>query len=195
MTEKFKVVDLDQDGEAWHQWRASGLGGSDAPTILGQNPWKSADELLAQRVENVRTPANAAMLEGTRNEIPARARYQSMTGNPAEPACLQCREHDFMLASVDGIDRASRTVLEVKCGKGSYFKSLRMDGYPPDYYMAQLQHILAVTGYDQIDYFSWRPDRSPLLATVERDETMIEELIEKERLFWNRLSALNSQGA
>ena len=49
MTEKFKVIDLDQDGEAWHAWRATGLGGSDAPTILGQNPWKSPDELLFER--------------------------------------------------------------------------------------------------------------------------------------------------
>jgi len=51
-----------------------------------------------------------------------------------------------------------------------------------------LQHILAVTGLGEIYYWSFRFDDTVLLK-VDRDETFIADLIEKEVAFWTRVCA------
>lgn len=189
----YKIIDLAQDSDEWLQWRRTGLGGSDAPTILGHNPWKIPQELIAERIERISQAPNSAMLAGKRDEPIARDSYIERTGMMIAPACLQSTEYPFMLASLDGINFPSSKVVEIKCGKSSYYKSLSLNGAPPDYYMAQLQHILAVTGYDHIDYFSWQPDRTPLLHRVERDDDYIAALIEKEAAFWQRLQVAEAE--
>lgn len=38
-----KIHDLSQSGPEWHKWRAGGLGGSDAPALLGEVQWTSPE--------------------------------------------------------------------------------------------------------------------------------------------------------
>lgn len=190
MASAFKVIDLQQDTDAWLQWRLSGLGSSDAPTIMKQNPWKSRGDLFEERLTHNPSAQNQAMLEGIRNEKYARASYIKRVQISVQPICLQSRNFPFMLASLDGVNLELRKIVEIKCGKSSYNRSLARGGFPPPYYVAQLQHILAVTGFEQIDYFSWRPNKPSLLRTVQRDEEFINQLIDYEASFWKRLLEL-----
>ena len=42
--------DIAQGTAAWHDWRATVIGSSDAPAIMGENPWKSAKTLLEEKL-------------------------------------------------------------------------------------------------------------------------------------------------
>mgnify|MGYP003509753687 CR=1 FL=1 len=43
----FEIVDHDQGSIPWLRWRHNGIGGSDAPALMGANPWRSAKALFA----------------------------------------------------------------------------------------------------------------------------------------------------
>ena len=65
----FTIIELVQGTREWLEWRHKGLGASDASTIMGENRFKSAAQLLQEK----RGPAqdfgqNAAMARGTELE-------------------------------------------------------------------------------------------------------------------------------
>ncbi len=71
-TSHFKIVKLEQGSEAWREWRHKGIGASDAPTIMGEVPFKNA-KTTAQLLQEKRGPVpdftqNAAMAKGTELE-------------------------------------------------------------------------------------------------------------------------------
>ena len=40
---KYEIVELDQDTEQWLEWRYTGIGGSDAGTIMRENRFNSPE--------------------------------------------------------------------------------------------------------------------------------------------------------
>ena len=64
----------------------------------------------------------------------------------------------------------------------------------PDYYYGQVQHILAVTGLDTLDFWCYWPDNPALLLPVERDDKYIERLLNKELAFWNLVNQPKPDG-
>jgi putative phage-type endonuclease len=180
----FTLVKHEQGTPEWLKWRHNGMGASDAPVVMGENPWKTADELLREK----RGPAresfqNAAMARGTLLEPEARKLYTSRTGRSVHAACLQSSKYEWLRASVDGITAEGDSVVEIKCGESVYRKTSQY-GCAPDYYYGQLQHILAVTGLQSIDFWCYLPGLPELLVPVQRDEKYIEELLKAEFEFW-----------
>jgi hypothetical protein len=57
-----------------------------------------------------------------------------------------------------------------------------------------LQHILAVSGFDAIDFWVWLPGKTPLLITVPRDEDYIARLTAAEAEFWAKVEAARAGG-
>ncbi len=47
--------DIAQGTDSWHEWRSSVIGSSDAPVIMGENPWKSAKALVEEKLAACRT--------------------------------------------------------------------------------------------------------------------------------------------
>ena len=185
-TKHYTIVVLEQGTREWLEWRHKGIGASDAPTIMGENPWKSATELLGEK----RGPArefgqNAAMARGTQLEPEARRCYMARTGRDVSPACLQSCRHDWLRASVDGLSVNGDAVVEIKCGD-SVYRRVSQFRCVPDYYYGQLQHILAVTGLSSLDFWCYLPGRPELLLPVARDDAYIERLLNAEVEFWNR---------
>jgi putative phage-type endonuclease len=180
----FSLVDLEQGTPAWLDWRRGGIGASDAPTIMGENPWKSARALANDKLNRRGNGwTNAAMSEGNRLEPIARAAYAIASGVMAEPACLQSSTHGWMRASVDGLCLKTKRAVEIKCGKASYEKTAQSRKVPK-YYVGQLQHILAVTGYDAIDFCVYYPGCEMIHFPVARDNDYIARLQLAEEKFW-----------
>jgi predicted phage-related endonuclease len=107
-----------------------------------------------------------------------------------EPACLQSAAYDWLRASVDGITPGLDEVVEIKCGR-SVYATTADTGRAPDYYYAQLQHILAVTGLPALDFWCYIPGLPELLVPVQRDDPYIVRLIEAESQFWTEVLHLN----
>ena len=146
-SQHFTIVELEQGTPEWIEWRHRGIGASDAPIIMGENPWKSSEELLHEKHGPARdSNKNEAMTRGALLEPQARRFYIARTGNEVKPACLQSRQHPWLRASVDGISSSGNAIVEIKCGE-SVYKHTSQHRCAPDYYYGQLQHILAVSGF------------------------------------------------
>ncbi|GEM_PF-657524 len=184
---QFIIVNFQQGTPEWREWRHSGIGASDAPVIMGENPWKTAAELLREKRGAVRErEQNEAMARGNQLEPQARARYAVRTGKNVNSACLQNRQFSWLRASVDGITSDGNAVVEIKCGEKVYNSTVQ-SGRPPDYYYGQLQHTLAVTGLASIDFWCFLPDQPEVLIHVNRDDDYIKRLIIAEQEFWNKI--------
>jgi putative phage-type endonuclease len=187
----FIKLDFEQSTEEWLSWRRGGIGASDAPVVMGLSPWQKEGELLLLKTgQRLERPANDAMQRGKRLEPVARLAYVNHTGIDVAPVCVQSREHPWMRASLDGLSADGQHVVEIKC-PGEKDHCLAASGCVPEKYFPQLQHILAVTGLGEIFYWSFRFDHTVLLK-VERDESFIAELLEKEIAFWTRVCATSA---
>ena len=187
MTTAYTIVNHEQGTAEWLEWRSNGIGASDAPTIMGENPWKRSAQLLAEKLGTTKIFAgNAAMARGTALEPEARQRYETITGIRVNPACLQSNKHEWLRASLDGLSPDGRAVVEIKCGE-SVYKKTASNRQVPSYYFGQLQHILAVTELPYIDFFCWLPDRPEIHLNIKRDDHYIARLILVEQAFWQRL--------
>ncbi len=183
------IDNLAQGTPDWHDWRKTVIGASDAPSIMGENPWKSKNALIEEKLGSKSAfSGNYATRRGTQLEPEARNVYQQSKNKRVTPAILQCRLRPWQAASVDGINLEQRYVVEIKCGVKSY-EYTEKTGEVPVYYKAQLQHILSITGFESIDYFSYLPGKEPIYILVRRDDEYINSLITREKEFVLELSA------
>lgn len=184
MLSGYKIINLRQGTPEWLKWRNGGIGASDAPVIMGENPWKMSSELLDEKLgKGVPFTGNEATRRGSELEPFARKRYESDKCIEVSPLCLQSDQHSWMRASLDGLSSDMCTVVEIKCGE-SVYKQTASTGKVPQYYIGQLQHILAVTGLPSIDFFCYLPSRDPICVNVLRDAAYISKLISAEQTFW-----------
>jgi hypothetical protein len=93
----------------------------------------------------------------------------------------------WLRASLDGISDTGNVVVEIKCGESAYHTTKR-DGKPPRYYHGQLQHILAITKLDIIDFFCHWPGEEDIHLPVKRDEPYIKVMLAREEEFFGELS-------
>jgi len=194
----FEVVDHEQGTAAWLNWRLDGIGASDAPALMGENPWKSPARLFAEKCAAKRSYftgragggslGGSSASRGTALEPQARHLYNRAHGTDTQALCVQSRAHAWLRASLDGIDRATGHLVEIKCGDKVYAHTAETNTVP-GYYVGQLQYQLAVTGFPAVDFWVWLPGRAALLLTVARDEDYIARLIVRGAAFWAEVVA------
>ena len=194
-----KRVDLDQAGPSWHKWRKGGLGGSDACAVMGDVGWTSPDELMENKLGMREFAESARMARGKELEPEARRLYCERHGVQMEPVCVEHDQHPCLRASLDGLSPDGSLVLEIKCPSYAGHKKA-LWGIYPDYYRAQLQHQLMVTGAARLHYASYRPDPAEFqadeyLAVLEvlPDPEYQARLMEAELAFWERKKALEAR--
>ncbi len=183
--------------EAQLEERRTGVGGSDAATVLGINPYNTAYELYLDKLGEA-PPEDPDFLKESRYwgsvlEQPVCDRYAEETGYKIQKAnqLIRSKEHPFMLANIDrkvvGEDR--KIGFEAKT-------AARPEGWGdsgsneiPPYIMCQVQHYLAVTGYDHWDLAVLIGNRDYRSYRINPIESIITDLIEAEEEFWDRVQA------
>jgi putative phage-type endonuclease len=171
--------------------RKTGIGGSDAPIILGISPWKKAKELWAEKLNLVDPDAPSIVMErGTFLEPLIVKRYKEETGNKVKRTgkTFRHRKHKFMMAHLDGIvllsNGGGKGILEIKNPSLKNYGKIEREGIP-QMYVVQVQHYLYVKGLDWADFYAYNGERhKSYLQRVERDDELIRLLIEKEEAFW-----------
>jgi putative phage-type endonuclease len=180
--------DLRQGTPSWHIWRKQGIGASEAPIAMGVSKWMTLNQLVDIKTgKATERPSTIYMERGKRLEEPARELYIKKIGLTVRPACLEAFGREWMRASLDGWSDKNQHVVEIKC-PGEKDHTLALRGTVPKHYYPQLQHILAVTGFSEIDYWSYREDKGILLK-VKRDEKYIQKLISIEEKIWQRITS------
>lgn len=191
MSAKVLITTEDLPYADWLEYRKTGIGGSDASVVCGISRYKSPVELWMEKTGQLPPQeAGEAAYWGTMLESVVREEFTKRTGiEVSKPSViLQSEEHPFMLANVDGIcehPELGACIFEAKTA--SAYKAGEWEDAIPDEYMCQVQHYMAVTGYQGAyiavliggNTFRWK--------FVERDEELISMLLELESAFWNHV--------
>lgn len=177
--------------EQWLQDRRKGIGGSDAAAVLGVSPWATPLDVYLDKIGEGEDRQTEAMRFGTLLEPIVRAEYQRRTGFDVRhsPALQFVSEaHPFMRASLDGIAKpqggASR-VLEIKTARSAEGWGDEGTDDIPIHYTAQVQHYMAVTGFEVADVAVLIGGSDFRIYTVAADKDLHEAMIERERSFWH----------
>lgn len=171
----------------WLRLRRNRIGGSDAAAIMGLNPWRTAmDVWLEKTGEFTRDDEdNEKMYWGTVLEAVVAEEFTRRTGlkTRRRNAILQSRKHPVMIANVDRLVVGERAGLECKT-TGLYNADDWLIGIP-EYYYPQVQHYMAVTGYDTWYVAVLIGGQEFKYYKIARDDYFIRQLIEAETEFWH----------
>jgi putative phage-type endonuclease len=183
----YLIDDLEQGSSDWHTWRKGVIGASDAPKIMGENPWGSRSDLLAEKLGLTREfQGNARTREGSSLEGLARHSLENRFKVKLKPTIVQDSKDPFLAASLDAICNKYENLYEIKAGVKAY-EHTKLTNNVPDYYVGQLQHILMVTELESLIYAVYRPDKPLLTVRVNRNESYIKRLRNKEKEFVQEL--------
>lgn len=148
------IHELRQGSPEWHTHRAAHLNASDAAAMLGLSPYRTRAQLLQERATGITPEIDAATQArfdlGHEYELQAREWAEALIEEELYPVTMS-REIDGMKlsASADGLTLDERIAWEHKTLNAKLAAALA-DGEIPDAYWPQLEHILLVTGAEEI---------------------------------------------
>ena len=173
--------------EEWLKYRKQGITGTDAGAITGMNPYVSAFQVYQDKItEEISDFDNESMRQGRDLEDYVAQRFMEETGLKVRKAnaIYQNEEHPVMLADFDRLIIGQKAGLECKT-VSPYSSDKWKDGNIPLHYQMQVQHYLAVSGYDCWYVAAIIFGREFVIRKIERDEELIQYLITIEERFWN----------
>lgn len=170
----------------WLELRKAYIGGSEAGSIIGMNPYKSAYTLWAEKTGralpfegNITTEVGAYLEEFVAKK------FEHETGK-------KVRRENFMLvndkypwaeANVDRMVVGEKALLEIKTTNSFPNMKKIKGGEFPDAWYAQMTHYLAVTELERAYLAVLVNCREIHFFTLERDEEEIQALMEQEKRF------------
>lgn len=173
----------------WLQYRKKGIGGSDVAAICGISKYKSPVEIWMEKTGQIDpVEAGEAAYWGTIMEPIIRQEFTLRTNLNVKivKAILKHPIYDFMLANLDGKINdplVGDCIFEAKTA--SIFKQDEWDNDRiPEEYMLQIQHYMAVTGYNRTFIAVLLGGNHFKYKMIDRDEELIGMIIKLERDFW-----------
>lgn len=171
----------------WLEWRRGGIGGSDLSAICNMNRYRSPRAVYLDKIGQApEFEGNEYTYWGTVLEDIVAKEFTIRTNLKVrrENKMLQHPKYSFMLANVDRLIVGQNAGLECKTAS-EYAKDDWIGECVPKEYALQCHHYMAVTGAERWyvavliggNKFEWR--------VIERDETIIEDIIKIESNFWN----------
>lgn len=178
------------DRAAFHAERLRGIGGSDAPVILGLSSWKTPLQLWMEKTGRTEPDVkeSAILRRGRKLEPVVASEYEEETGRRVHdaPGLMVHATWPWMIGHLDrwveADDKPGPGVLE--CKAANVFKIRDWDDEAPLYAQVQAQHYIAVSGA------AWG-SVAGLLGGIEfkyqdldRNDEFIAQLVEREAAFW-----------
>ncbi|ODA07616.1 MULTISPECIES: YqaJ viral recombinase family protein [Paenibacillus] len=178
--------------DEWLRLRKRGIGGSDASAVAGLNRYKSPVGVFLEKTDQIvpDEPGEAAYWGSQLEDLVARE-FMNQTGLRVQRSnkMYQHPTHKFMLGNVDRLilDKGGRGLGILECKTASAYKlSEWADDQVPDAYAIQLQHYMAVLGVDYGYFAVLIGGQKFQYKLVERNEGIIDSLIQIEDEFWNK---------
>lgn len=175
--------------EQWLAVRKTGIGSSDAAAIAGLNPYRSAlATYYEKRGEVPDQEQNEAMEWGVRLEPIIATAFAERTGYRVRRrnAILRHPAYTWAMANLDRVvvdDSKLPGVLEIK-NMSEWTSDVWQGEGLPEMYAIQVHHQLLVTGYSYGYLTALVGGNRLVWRRIERDEEIIQSLIEIERDFW-----------
>ncbi len=186
----------------WHDFRASGIGGSESASILGMSKYKTAYQLFLEKTGQAeRFEGNDATRRGQAREPVIRSKAKEILAPFIEGdfEVIDCGEYSykslewpFLLGNIDGLIVTADFEwigLEIKTTTSFSLKQWPANGLP-EHYWVQVQHYMAVTGLTRFFVICEVDEKFNLVRLVERDDEFIKsKLVPAAGEFHSRVKA------
>lgn len=193
----FTECSQEKEYDKWLELRTTGIGGSDAGAILGYNKYASSLTIYMAKKGHNTFKGNTATEWGHILEAPIREKMAKELNLQVETVegMFTSVEYPFMNANLDGLCIADNVLIggEVVDGLGGIEikTSSKGDGFGeeeiPDSYYCQVQHYMVVTGLSWfvLTVFIFSTKTAKHYVIRKNDDFIQNELIPKEKTFWN----------
>jgi putative phage-type endonuclease len=175
----------------WLDARRSGIGASDAPIIMGVSPYKKPIALYKEKLWGCDSQPNLAMQYGKDMEPYALQSFIDSTGFEVDYETDECfmwnPQIAWQFATFDALIKGTKYFVEIKC-LGQKNHQFALDGKLPPHYIPQVQHQMCVKDCDMCFYYSYDGSEGVIIE-VKRDQSYIDQLLEKEEQFIGFLSS------
>ena len=183
--------------QAWLDNRRKGVGGSEISAILGLNTYTTPLDVWLDKTgrRHHETQDSWAIRKGNSLENDLRhwftLMHPELEMHDGTGYSLQSVTHPHMLASIDGYlwDSQSQSFGVLECKTASSYRAQDWHDADnnviiPSYYLAQVQHYLAVTGWKWGYVIADLGGREPIIIRFTRDEDDIQTIISAVDEFW-----------
>ena len=184
MYEKYATAGM--SNEEWLRLRKTGIGGSDAGSICGVNPFGSPMKVYYDKTSsNIEELDNEAVRQGHDLEDYVAQRFMEATGLKVRRSNFMYRstEYPFMIADVDRLVVGEDAGLECKTAS-AYNTDKWKDGNIPLHYIMQCYHYMAVTGKRTWYIAAVILGREFTYRKLVWDDDLIAQMISVEKNFW-----------
>lgn len=182
------VSTLNLSREEWLKSRKKGICGTDAGAITGFNTYVTAFSVYRDKTsDEISEFDNEAMRQGRDMEDYVARRFMEETGKQVRRAnaIYKNEKHPIMLADFDRLIVGEKAGLECKT-VSPYSADKWSDGKIPMHYQMQVQHYLAVSGYECWYIAALIFGRDFIIRKIERDEELINNLTVIEENWWEK---------
>lgn len=186
-----KIPTINMSHDEWLAHRQKSIGGSDAPTIIGLNPWSSPYTVWADKLGKIPPKEdNEAMRQGRDLEAYVAERFCEQTGKKVrrENNILVNPQYPFAHANVDRLVIGEDAGLECKTTSVLNLKNFKNGAFPDTYYV-QCVHYMMVTGCKKWYLAVLVLNKGFYVFEIERDEDEIAALAKSEEEFWKLVEA------
>lgn len=184
MYKKIPISDISH--KEWLALRKTGIGGSDAGTVCGLNPYSSLMKLFYDKCgAETEEQDNEAMRQGRDLEDYVAQRFMEATGLKVRRSNYMYRsiEHPFMIADVDRLVVGEDAGVECKTAS-AYNADKWKDGDIPLHYIMQCYHYMAVTGKRAWYIAALILGKDFVWHKLVWEDELVESLIQQEKNFW-----------
>lgn len=195
----------------WLKERGKGIGGSDASSVVGLNPYKSSITVYLEKLNYIKNninniddkTINSILNKNTQHiEDTIYTNYKMELGNKLKDfvakefalktnkkvrninGILKNDKYPFAIANIDRAIVGEKAFLERKVS-GSYFKGEWKNGVPINY-KVQCYHYMAVTGATHCYVAALIGNEDLVIHKIDRDEEIIEDIMKLEKMFWEK---------
>lgn len=186
-----KIPTLNMSHDEWLQHRQKSIGGSDAASIIGLNPWSSPYTVWADKLGKIPPKDdNEAMRQGRDLEFYVAQRFCEATGKKVrrENYIIINPSYPFAHANVDRLVIGEDAGLECKTTSTLNMKNFKNGAFPDTYYV-QCVHYMMVTGCKKWYLAVLVLNKEFMVFEIERDEEEIAALAKSEEEFWKLVEA------
>ncbi|CEN92956.1 YqaJ viral recombinase family nuclease [Paraclostridium sordellii] len=191
--------------EEWLEARRGGIGGSDASSVLGFNPYKSSISVYLEKIQNNNLSKDLERKDGisliNKNQFKEEVSYKMELGNKLEEfvareftlktgkkvrninGILKNDNYPFALANIDRAVVGEKAFLECKV-TNSFSKKLWKKEVPM-HYQIQMTHYMAITGATHCYVAALIGNEDLVIHKIYRDEELISKVMNLEKRFWD----------
>ncbi|KKM07286.1 hypothetical protein LCGC14_1735490 [marine sediment metagenome] len=180
----------------WLKFRKGGIGGSEAPTILGVNPYQSPLDLWAEKRGLVEGKEQTEQMAwGRRLQKAITEGYEEETKRKVMDQGIHTfvnKKHEFIRYSADGLilqgpGDLTPWIFEAK--NTGHYTVQEIEDELPLHFQVQVQHGLFCLGLQMASIAILIRGNQLRWKDIERNDAFIEQMIEKEREFWRMVQS------